>query len=118
MADIYATLSPADQMTVRSKLLAVVQSKPCPNVDVSGITTVDSLTDAGNRGIAVDCFQQAHKVGAAAGVLDQATYSALVGWWPARPLWQKAAIVGGGVAAVAVGYHLMSKRSHRRRLSR
>ncbi len=118
MADIYATLSPADQMTVRSKLLAVVQSKPCPNVDVSGITTVDSLTDAVNRGIAVDCFQQAHKVGAVAGVLDQATYSALVGWWPARPLWQKAAIVGGGVAAVAVGYHLMSKRSHRRRLSR
>jgi hypothetical protein len=118
MADIYDTLNATDQATVRSKLLAVVQSKPCPNVDVTGITTVDSLTDAGNRGIAIDCFQQAHKVGAVAGALDQATYSALVGWWPARPLWQKAAIVGGGVAAVAVGYHFATKRSRRRRLSR
>jgi hypothetical protein len=117
MADIYDTLTPADQATVRSKLLAVVQSKPCPNVDVTGITTADSLTDVSNRGIAVDCFQQAHKVGAVAGALDQATYSALVGWWPARPLWQKVALVAGGVTVVGVTYHYATKR-RRRRLSR
>lgn len=112
MSDLYDTLSPSAQATVRAKLLAVVQSKPCPAVDTTAITNADSMSDAGNRAMAIDCFQTSHAVkGGVAGVLDQTTYSALVGWWPALPLWQK---VVGGVAVGGLGWfgfkHLSKKR--------
>jgi hypothetical protein len=121
MADVYTSLSPADQLTVRSKLFAVVSSKPCPNVDTSSITSADTLNDAGNLALAVDCFQatQAGLTSSPAGVLDQATYSALVGWWPALPTVQKVAVVGGGVAAVGlVWYGVKRAKKSRRRLAR
>ncbi len=79
MADLYASLTPAQQATFRSKLYSVLEPSGCPNVDVSSVTSADTLTDAGNRGIAIDCVQQRLKVGSSGpGVLDQATYSAIM----------------------------------------
>jgi len=119
MTDLYATLSTNDQATVRSKLFTALQSRACPGVDVSAITSADMLTDPSNRAIAIDCFQQAYNVsGSIAGVLDQPTYNALVGWWSAQPLWIKATIIGGGAAAVALAWQLTRQKRKHRRLSR
>ena len=114
--DVYSNLSPADQATVRTKLFAIVAAKPCPTVDLSGITSADSLIDAGTRALAVDCFQASQNLSSPIGVLDQATYSALVGWWPALPLWQKGAVVGGSGLAIYLAYRGAKSisRKHRR----
>jgi len=117
--DIYSTLDADDQLAVRTKLFAVVQTKPCPTIDTSSITTADSLLDAGNLALAVDCFQQSQKLAnSAPGVLDQATYSALVGWWPALPLWQKGAVVIGGAGAVYLTWRGVKSMKRARRLRR
>ncbi len=117
MADVYDTLSSADQSTVRTKLYAAVAAKPCPTVDTSGVTSPDTLADAGTRALAIDCFQQSQVgLNATPGVLDQATYSALVGWWPALSLWQKGAVVGGSGLAAYLAYRGAKSisRKHRR----
>lgn len=117
--DLYDTLSPTDQATVRTKLFAVVASAPCPTVDTTGITSAASLADAGTRALAVDCFQMTQPaLKASGGVFDQATYSALVGWWPALPLWQKGAVVAGGAGAVYLAYCGVKKMKKARRLRR
>lgn len=113
MSDLYDTLSPAAQATVRTKLYASMLNKPCPTVDTTGITGPDSLNDAGNRAMAVDCFQTGTPLkGATVGMLDQPTYTALVGWFPALPLWQKMA---GGAAIVGIGWFGYSHLKKRRR---
>jgi hypothetical protein len=116
MADLYDTLSPSDQATVRSKLLAIVQTKPCPTVDTTALTSTDALNDPGNRALAVDCFQTTVKgFNGAAGVFDQATYSALVGWWPALPTWKKGAVVVGGVATAGLVFYGVKHHAKKRR---
>jgi hypothetical protein len=119
MADLYDTLNATAQANVRAKLYAVVTSKPCPNVDVSGIASADALTDAGSRGVAVDCFQQARGLtSSVAGVFDQATYTALVGWWPALPMGGKVLVAAGGVAVFGTGFYFATRKKRPRRLAR
>lgn len=80
MSDVYDTLSTDNQAVVRNRLFAFVYSSPnCAGVDLSTLTTPASLADPGNRSLAVDCFQVANNVGQmGAGVLDSATYNALM----------------------------------------
>ena len=115
MADLYASLSPTAQADVRTALFGFLANgaAQCPTIDVSGIKSPDDLNDAGNRALAVDCFQTVRNVGAAAGVLDQATYSALVGWWTALPMWQKGAIIGGAVGTVGLIVYLARRKPKR-----
>jgi hypothetical protein len=119
MPDVYASLSPTAQTEVRARLFAVVQSNPCPTVDLAGITTAAALADAGTRALAVDCFQASQQnLSSPAGVLDQATYSALVGWWPALPMWEKGAVVAGGGLAAYLAYRGIKRMKRTRRLAR
>lgn len=76
--DVYNSLSSAQQSALRDQLFGSVTQSACSSVDLSGITSADSLTDAGNRAAAVDCYQSINHVGSAAGVLDQATYSSIM----------------------------------------
>jgi len=120
MADLYDTLSPSDQTNVRNALFAFLGSgaSQCTTVDVSGITGPNNLTDASTRAAAIDCFQTVRGVGqSGVGVLDQATYTALVGWWAALPMWQKIALVGGGLAAVGGIAWLLTHQKKRKRLT-
>jgi hypothetical protein len=113
MADYYDTLSNAAQADVRSRLWYAIQAHDCPEVDTSPIHSAEDLIDPANRGLAVDCFQHANPgVGTYAGVLDQKTYVALVGWWTAQPMLEKM-LIGGGVLAVA--WMWLKKRRRRRR---
>ena len=102
-ADVYATLSPAQQQAVQAALYSfIVQTGACPNVFTGsgtstpsgqGINSPADLADPSNRGIAVDCFQQGYNatnsttLGAVngAGVLDAQTYTALMGAAPPSP---------------------------------
>lgn len=89
--DVYSSLSTAQQSQVNAALYAyVVQGYgSCPSVfpngmaDVAsnGITGAASLSNAGNRSLAVDCYQQANSLSASsgAGVLDLSTYRSLMG---------------------------------------
>jgi hypothetical protein len=94
MADYYDSLSTDQQAAFRAALYAKISPAMCPTVDVGGINAADTLTDAGTRGAAIDCYQTAHNVGAAAGVLDAQTYAAVMG---GMPLWEKALLVAGGI---------------------
>jgi len=86
--DVYSALSSAQQSAVQSALYAYVSQSPspCPTVSLTGINGASDLADAGNRSIAVDCFQTGYNIkngtqlGAAngSGVLDAATYTAIV----------------------------------------
>lgn len=102
-ADVYASLSAAQQQAVLSALYSyIIQPSACPYVFTGsgtstpsgqGINSVADLADPANRGIAVDCFQQGYNatnsttLGAAngAGVLDAQTYAALTGAQPPTP---------------------------------
>lgn len=89
--DVYSSLSAAQQSQVNAALYAyIVQGYgSCPGVfpngmaDVTsnGITGASSLSNAGNRSLAVDCYQQANSLSASsgAGVLDLSTYRSLMG---------------------------------------
>jgi len=88
---VYSSLSAAQQSQVNAALYAyIVQGYgSCPGVfpngmaDVTsnGITGASSLSNAGNRSLAVDCYQQANSLSASsgAGVLDLSTYRSLMG---------------------------------------
>lgn len=76
--DVYNSLSSADQAALRNQLFGSISQSACSSVDLSGVTSADSLNDAGNRAAAVDCYQSINHVGSAAGVLDQATYSSIM----------------------------------------
>lgn len=97
--DIYASLTPAQQSAFRSALFASLNSNACPTVDVSSVTSADTLTDLSTRAVAVDCYQTQHGIGAAAGVLDTATYNAIMGVSPVA----KAGVSGGAIALGAAG---------------
>jgi hypothetical protein len=106
MADLYDHLSPAQQVAFRLKLAGQIDPAKCPTVDLAGIAGADSLADPSNRGIAIDCFQQSVPGGVGSsgpGVLDQATYQAIMsggaGGWGSLPGWEKAAIVAAGIFA-------------------
>jgi hypothetical protein len=113
MADLYASMTAAQQASFRSALYSKISQSSCPTVDLSGagITGPDSLSDADNRGIALDCFQTANRVGAG-GVLDHATLTAVLG---GMPTWEKIAMWGAAAFAAlwALG-KLGGKRSRRR----
>lgn len=115
MADLYSSLSVADQANVRARLLAIVQSKPCPAVDTSGITSTDSLNDAGNRALAIDCFQTTRRdlSSSTTGVLDGPTLRALVGFWPSLTPNQKIGAVAGSVLAAGGIYWLVTRKKRR-----
>jgi hypothetical protein len=115
MADVYDTLSPTDQATVRTKLFALVSTNPCPTVDTSSIKSADALVDPADRGLAVDCFQIAKGL-PTGGVFDQKTYSTLVGWWPSRTKFEKGAVIAGGVGAVALAWYGIRHAKKKRRL--
>jgi hypothetical protein len=111
MADLYDSLSPAAQASFRAALFARVSQDACPTVDLAGITTADSLMDAGDRGMAIDCFQTINHVGSGGvGVLDQATYQAVMGTSGSTVL--KALAIG---AAVIVGLRMLGNKRRRRR---
>jgi hypothetical protein len=118
MADYYDQLSQADQGTFRATLFAVVGQAACPSVDMSGITNPNSLNDPANRAAAVDCAQTALQVGVSPGVLDQATYNAIMrpgsntAWSTGKKVAVGAAAVGG---AVLLWWLLSSKPRPRRR---
>jgi hypothetical protein len=91
--DVFSSLTTAQQQAVANSLYAYVSQtpSPCPAVATTGITSASQLTDPadaqGLRGIAVNCYQQGYNaantgsnLGAAngAGVLDVATYNALM----------------------------------------
>ena len=91
--DVYASLTSAQQSALRSALFSKINQNACPTVDVSSVTSPASLTDLPTLGIAVDCYQTIHGVGnSGAGVLDMATYNAIMGSAPS----------GGGVSAAGV----------------
>jgi hypothetical protein len=98
--DFYSTLTPAQQTAFNSALYAAISASACPSVDLTGITSAAGLTDAGNRGAAVDCYQTANSVGSSGpGVLDQATYTSVMGGGgstttPSKMKWW---LIGGGV---------------------
>jgi hypothetical protein len=116
MADLYASLSAADQATFRARLFAHVSQAVCPTVDLTGIASADSLTDAGNRAMAVDCFQESAKLPAAGGpgVVDQATLSAIMAAG-VLPLWEKVALVMAGTFVFLSLAKAMRKGKRRRR---
>jgi hypothetical protein len=97
MADLYDTLSASDQASFRARLFAHVSQQSCPTVDLSGIASAEQLVDAGNRAMAVDCFQETMNLPAAggAGVVDQTTLAAIQSAG-AVPFWEKAALVLAG----------------------
>lgn len=98
--DYYDTLSATQQSAFRQTLFNRLSSSACPGVDISSITTPDQLTDPSTRAVAVDCFQTANAVGTNAGVLDQATYNAVMGTsGPAAA----AASSGTSAASIVVG---------------
>jgi hypothetical protein len=116
MADLYDSLAAVDQANVRAKLLAIVQSKPCPDVDVSAVTSADSLNDAANRAMAIDCFQHSRNdlTYSTTGELDGPTLRALVGFWPSLTPTQKILTVTAVGAAGAGVYWLATRRRRRR----
>lgn len=90
--DVYSALSAAQQTAVQASLYAyIVQGYGgCPTVfpngmtdiqTTNGITSAASLADAGNRTLAVDCFQQANSISEpnGQGVLGITTYRKLMG---------------------------------------
>jgi len=80
MPDLYTQLTPAQQTAFRVALFSKITPAKCSFVDLSTVTSADSLTDAGNRGLAIDCYQAIAHVGSSgAGVLDQATYNSIMG---------------------------------------
>lgn len=79
MADLYDTLSADEQGNVRKRLWQTFKASACPGLDVTGFTGPDSFLDAGNRFMAVGCFQVARGMTPAApGALDEPTYTALM----------------------------------------
>ena len=104
MADFYDTLTAAQQDAFRSKLLSNIAQGDCPTEDLSGITTPDSLKDAGNREGAVACFRQANfrRTGVQLGTstaLDAGTYTAIMSA-STMPMWEKLLLWGGGAFVV------------------
>jgi hypothetical protein len=82
--DYYSTLSPSLKMQVCVALgnwTAQCQAAPtpcCPSVDVSFINLGGLYYDPAGFALCVDCFQTAYGIGSQAGVMDQATFSALM----------------------------------------
>jgi hypothetical protein len=118
MADLYDRLTPAQQAAFRVKLAGQISAAACPAVDLTGVAGADSLADVSDRAMAVDCFQQAKRVGSAgAGVLDQATYNAVMsggsgaGSWETLPTWEKFALIGG---AAFLAFSLLKGKRGRR----
>ena len=95
--DLYDTLSATQQAAFRTALYAQISPASCPGLDFTTLTSADGLVDPGNRSGATGCFQLAHAVGTTAGVLDQATYQAIMNKSPVT----QAGMGGGAIAAVA-----------------
>src|SRR5579864_2402426 len=115
MSDVYDTLSADNQAVVRLRLYDFVQSNAsgCSFVDLSTITSADSLSDSGNRALAVDCFQTVNHVGGqGAGVLDAPTYQALMSGGHVG--WSKGEKIAAAVVGLGLGYWLLKGKRGRR----
>jgi hypothetical protein len=101
--DFYDTLSTAQQTGFRSALFAQISVGKCPGIDFTSLQSADGLIDPGNRSAATGCFQFANAVGSSPGILDQATYSAVMANSPQGAALTTASMGGisGGSLAVA-----------------
>jgi hypothetical protein len=112
MADLYDTLTADQQAAFRAKLFPQINQSTCPSVDLTGISSADSLSDAGNRAMAIDCFQVIHSLKSAGGpgVLDQTTYNAIMGATP-MSTWLLVGVLGAvAVVALTYGAHRQRRR--------
>lgn len=114
--DYYDTLSGPDQATFRATLFAVVPATACPTVDMSGATSPDAFTDAGNRALAIDCAQIALGL-PPGGTLDKTTYDAIMKPGSNAPQpWstqKKVAVGAAAVGGAALLWWLLKKKKRR-----